>query len=145
MSLVVREIGYDDARFAPLVEEGLAGDGSFLVRLKDEWLSGANRFEGPGERLLGAFAGGTLVGVGGISRDPYHPAEGLGRVRHVYVLKAHRRRGVGRALMERILERASSHYAVLRLRTRSPDAVQLYERFGFVRTDAPGETHRLVL
>ena len=145
MSLVVREIRYDDARFAPLVEEGLAGGGSFLARLRDEWLSGANRFENPGECLVGALADGTLVGVGGISRDPYHPAEGLGRVRHVYVLKAHRRRGIGRALMAKILERASPHFKVLRLRTQSPEAVRLYERFGFVRTDAPGETHRLVL
>ena len=45
----------------------------------------------------------------------------------------------------RVLERAGRDFAVLRLRTERPEAVRLYESFGFVRTDAPGETHRLVL
>ena len=145
MNLVVRDLRYDQALFAPLIAEGLQGDGRFLARLRDEWLSGATRFDRPGECLLGAFGGDALVGVGGVSLDPYHPAPDLGRVRHVYVLRAYRRRGIGRALMETVLERAGRDFAVLRLRTERPEAVRLYESFGFVGTDAAGETHRLVL
>ena len=145
MSLVVRDVVYDEASFAPLVEEGVRRDGGFLARLRDEWLSGATRFDRPREFLLGAFEGDRLVGVGGVSLDPYHPAPHLGRVRHLYVVEAQRRRGIGRALMEAVLERAGRDFAVLRLRTERPEAVRLYESFGFVRTDAPGETHRLVL
>ena len=143
MTLALREIGFDEWLLAPILQEGSASDGPFLLRLRDEWISGACRYDREGEFLLGAFAGGVLAGIGGVSLDPYHPADGLGRVRHLYVLEEHRRRGIARALMTEILARARDRFAVLRLRTSRSEAARLYESFGFARTDAPGETHRL--
>ena len=79
---------------------------------------------------------GDLVGVGGISLDPYAPAPGLARLRHLYVLEAHRRTGVARALVARLLELARPHFAMVRLRTRNAGAASLYESFGFAPASA---------
>ena len=145
MTLSIRPLTWSDALFAPFLAEAAQEGGSFLFRLRDEWSNGACRFDRPGEFLLGVFVDANMVAVGGVSLDPYAPAEGLGRVRHVYVLRDHRRRGYGRALIEVLLDGAKAYFTVLRLRTRSPEAARLYESFGFVRTSIEGETHRLAL
>ena len=145
MSCAIRRIRFDQEATAPLIVEGADGDGRFLARLKDEWKDGLCRFDGSGEFLLGAFDAEPLVGVGGITADPYQPAEGLARLRHLYVSKRWRGRGIGRALVLELVSGARANFAVLRLRTQAPAAARLYESLGFVRTDAPNETHRLVL
>jgi GNAT superfamily N-acetyltransferase len=145
VTIEIRRIAFTPEAFAPLMHEAEAGNVGFLLRLREEWQSGALRFERPGEFLLGAFADGRLIGVGGVSHDPYQPAEGLGRVRHLYVLEASRRQGIARALMTRILERSADSFNMLRLRTRSAEAAFLYESLGFRRSDRDGETHRLRL
>ena len=145
MTLDIRPIVYCDEAFAPILAEAEGAGGAFMLRVRDEWVSGEQRFDGPGEFLLGAFLGGRLVGVGGVSRDPYDPQPGLGRVRHVYVLQALRGQGIGRALMEAIVERARADFTLLRLRTRTRRASNLYESLGFVRSVIDGETHRLPL
>ena len=142
--MTIRTVAWSAARFAPLLDEALPVDGAFLQRLRDEWESGALRFERDGEVLLGAFADGALVGVGGLSLDPYAPAPGLARLRHGYVLRSHRGSGLGRALVARLLEQARPHFATVRLRTSNPAAATLYEGFGFVAGAREDETHRLV-
>ena len=139
----LRRIRYAPALFAALIEEAPRTGGSFLLRLRDEWESGANRFDRPGEALFGAFDGERLVGVGGLNRDPWQPE--LGRLRHLYVLEAWRGRGAGRALAERILAQASGRFTVVRLRTRAPEAVALYRSLGFLPSEGEHETHRLRL
>src|SRR5262249_51280807 len=52
-------------------------------RLTEEWASGVNRFDRPGEILFGAFIDGRLVGVCGLNVDPYAGNERVGRVRHL--------------------------------------------------------------
>ena len=142
--MTIRPVAYSTALFAPMLAEALAGDGPFLQRLRDEWESGALRFERDGEVLLGAFDGDSLAGVGGLSLDPYAPAPGLARLRHLYVLESHRGSGLGRLLVTRLLQQARPHFATVRLRTRNPAAATLYESFGFVAGAREGETHRLV-
>jgi GNAT superfamily N-acetyltransferase len=139
----VRRIYYSPVLFAELIEEAPRAGGSFLLRLRDEWESGANRFEDDGEALFGAFDGERLVGVGGLNRDPWQPE--LGRLRHLYVLAACRGRGAGRTLSERILAQARGRFDVVRLRTRASEAVALYLRLGFVPSVGEHETHRVVL
>lgn len=143
MIVDIRPVAFTQDEFAPLLAEAEAHGGVFLLRLRDEWHSGQNRFCRDGEFLLGVWLGGALVGVGGVSLDPYDPAPGLGRVRHVYVARAQRRHSIGRALMERIIGQARGSFDWLRLRTRTAEAARLYEKLGFVRSDRPGETHRL--
>jgi hypothetical protein len=84
------------AAFHALVLESEAAGHPFLRRLVDEWASGRNRFDRPGEVLLAARVGERLAGVCGLNVDPYAAATGVGRVRHLYVCLADRRLGVGR-------------------------------------------------
>lgn len=139
----IRRVFYADALFEPLLAECESAGGPFLLRLRDEWGSGATRFDRPNEILLGAFLDGRLVGVGGVTHDPWQPD--IGRLRHLYVLREMRGRGVGRLLVARIVEEAGRAFPVLRLRTRAAAAKRLYESFGFIPTAEPFETHRLGL
>ena len=117
----------------------------FLRRLIDEWATGANRFVGRGEALFGARIEERLVGVGGLNRDPYLRDLAVGRVRHLYVLAAFRRRGVGRQLVESIVAAARGVFRELRLRTDSEQAARFYERLGFRCVDSETATHAQTL
>jgi GNAT superfamily N-acetyltransferase len=125
-----------------LVAESEAHGLRFVRRLVDEWTSAANRFAGRGEALFVARVGDGVVGVCGLGVDPYAAAPGMARVRHLYVLSAHRRHGIGRALVTEVVQAARGRFDRLRLRTGNPDAARLYERLGFQPTpDAPDCTH----
>ena len=77
----------------PLIAESESHGLRFVRRLVDEWTSGTNRFDRPGESLFVARIAGEAVGVCGLNADPYAAAPGIARVRHLYVLSAHRRCG----------------------------------------------------
>jgi phosphoribosylglycinamide formyltransferase-1 len=115
-------------------------------RLVEEWVSGANRFDRSGEELFGARLDGRVVGVCGLNVDPYAAKEGVGRVRHLYVLSAFRRRGVGRALIAAVIEAARGRFGELRLRTGNAEAARLYEAIGFQRSSQVADcTHIMKL
>ena len=131
---------------APLLAESET-DGLRLVRrLVDEWASGVTRFDQPGEALFIARVADRVVGVCGLSIDPCGAMPRVGRVRHLYVLRAQRRLGVGRQLMLEVLAAARRGFDVLRLRTTNPAAAALYEQLGFHRRDDVADcTHVLDL
>jgi GNAT superfamily N-acetyltransferase len=104
---------------------------SFVRRLAEEWVGGRNRFDAPGEALLAALTGGRLIGVCGFNIDPYTTAPRVGRVRHLYVLAADRRRGTGAQLVRAVIAAARDPFDTLRLSTRNPAAARLYESLGF--------------
>jgi GNAT superfamily N-acetyltransferase len=117
--------------FAVLLAESEQEGLGFLRRLADEWQSGANRFDRPGEALFAAWMGPELVGLGGLNVDPYTATDGVGRVRHLYVRSAFRGRGIGQRLVAEIVESARGRFDCLRLRTANSGAARLYERLGF--------------
>jgi GNAT superfamily N-acetyltransferase len=119
------------AALEPWVADGEAAGAGIVTRLVDEWMSGVNRFDGPGEALFGASIGGRLVGVCGLNVDPYAAQARTGRVRHLYVLSPFRGRGVGGCLVTAVIEAARGRFDSLRLRTANPVAARLYERLGF--------------
>jgi GNAT superfamily N-acetyltransferase len=128
-----------------LAESEQAGLG-FLRRLADEWTGGVNRFDRPGEALFGARIGRELVAVGGLNVDPYAENSKVARVRHLYVLSAWRRHGIGARLVTEIVEVARGRFERLHLRTTNPEAARLYERIGFERRDdVPHSSHVLQL
>jgi GNAT superfamily N-acetyltransferase len=143
MTVEIRPAIFTRDAFAALLGEA-DPDARFLLRLRDEWESGETRFGRPGEFLLGAYRDGRLIGSGGVTHDPYDPETGLGRVRHVFVLRSCRRQGIGRSLMIAIIDRARADFTQLRLRTSNPAAARLYESLRFERREQPNETHRLV-
>lgn len=131
--------------FIALMEGSRLEGFRMLVRLHDGWTSRRNRFRKRGETLLGAWAGGELVGVCGLNADPYFPGSGEGRVRHLYVRPASRRHGVGRGLVEAVMEQAGRHFQVLNLRAPT-EAFAFYEALGFLPFGkAEFVTHRMVL
>ena len=119
--------------FDELAADALADGQRLLDVLAEDWRSGALRFDGPGEALFIAEAGGALVGIGGLTRDPYLRDEAAGRVRRLYVLRAARRHGAGRALLGGIAQ-VGRDAGWSRLRVRSPaTAHAFYEACGFLR------------
>ena len=117
-------------RFAPLVTESEQAGSRFLRRLAEEWAGGQNRFDRPGEALFGARLDGRMVGVCGLNVDPYTTAPRVGRLRHLYVLSACRRLGIGARLAEEVIHAAAGPFDIVRLSTQNPAAARLYERLG---------------
>ena len=133
----LRELRAD--RVAPLITESEQGGLRFVRRLAEEWATGRNRFDRPGEALFGALVDRYLVAVCGLNVDPYAAEPRVGRVRHLYVLTAHRRLGVGRQLVVTVVAAAHGPFAMLRLSTANPEAARLYEALGFRRH--PADAH----
>jgi GNAT superfamily N-acetyltransferase len=130
---------------AALVEESERHGVRFVRRLVDEWASGANRFDGPGEALFVARIAGQVVGVCGLNVDPYAARPAIGRIRHLYVVLAYRRCGVGEALVREIVKAARGRFERLRLSTTNPAAARLYERLGFRPEAVEHCTHAMEL
>jgi GNAT superfamily N-acetyltransferase len=117
---------------ASLVAEAERDGWRFVRRLVEEWASGVTGFDGPGEALFAAVAGGRVVGVCGLTVDPYIASPRVGRVRRLYVAAMHRRAGVGRQLVGEVICSARSRFDVLRLRTNDPSAARFYTGLGFL-------------
>lgn len=113
----------------------------FMDRLMAEWRMGTNRFDQPGEVLLGAFECNGLIGTCGLNRDPYALQGRIGRLRHLYIRRSARRRGVASRLVARILDQAEGVFDTIRLRTDTAEAAAFYVRHGFVRAEAADASH----
>jgi GNAT superfamily N-acetyltransferase len=124
--------------------EACAEGFDFLDTLIEDWASGANRFDLPGEQLCGCLEDGELIAVGGLNIDPFINDPQIGRIRRVYVRPAWRNKGIGRQLMNALIEAARPHFHIVRLRAESPDAARLYERLGFLPIDNPDASHSMI-
>jgi GNAT superfamily N-acetyltransferase len=145
-AVIERVIGPLAGALNPLLVESEWEASGFVRRLVDEWAAGTNRFERPGEALFAARLGDRLIGVCGLNVDPYAAAANVGRVRRLYVLTAYRRLGVGRQLVQAVLEASRGRFDVVRLRTTNPAAARLYESLGFrPSSDTADATHVLEL
>ena len=121
-----------------LVAESVQEGFRFVSRLREEWVSGVNRFAGKGEALFAGFDADQLVAVGGINRQ----SADCGRLRRVYVRKADRRRGLGGQLVRHIMNFAAQHYRRVVLRTDTEAAEHFYVALGFIRQAGDGgSTH----
>lgn len=129
----------------PALAEAARAEGFRVIDvLAREWADGTMRFATPGEALFAARdAKGLLVGIGGITRDPF--AEAL-RMRRFYVLSAARGTGIGRALAAEAIARARAAGVGL-IRLRAPEgAWQFWEALGFEPfAGDEAVTHRMVL
>jgi GNAT superfamily N-acetyltransferase len=108
-------------------------------------VAGDNRFDRPGEALFAASAGGRVIGVCGLSYDPFAGSPDVGRVRRLYVLPEYRQQGVGRRLVDEVVSAARGHFRRLRLRTNADGADQFYRALGFERSTELDCTHVLEL
>ena len=130
---------------APLIEEGEREGFRFLARLRDEWVNGEDRFNQPGEALFLTRCNRKIVGVCGLNRDSRDSTRQVGRVRRLYVPQSHRRSGIGRRLIHKVIDAASVHFWELTVRTCSLEADQFYRSLGFKPVDEEHDTHSLRL
>ncbi len=102
-----------------------------IQTLVDEFETEINCFDKPGEGLFGAYRGNSIVGIGGVSVDPYDRLDVVARVRRVFVLPTARREGVATALMQQIEEMARRHFPKIQLFTASTTASRFYVNLGY--------------
>jgi GNAT superfamily N-acetyltransferase len=116
---------------AELVAESEQEGYRLVRRLVEEWQAGSNRFSQPGEAFFAALDGERVVGVCGLSRDPFAFVPGVGRVRRLYVLTDYRRQGIGRRLVQAVIAAAQGCFTCLRVRTETEVAARLYIALAF--------------
>ena len=93
-----------------------------------------HRREAPHDFVLGAFSGGTLVGMLGLSVEPRKKVRHIGDVFGMYVAPEHAGRGAGKLLLDSCIARArEAGLEQLRLTVTDGNARarSLYERAGF--------------
>ena len=135
----------DTPGFDRLRAESVAEGHRMLRRFAENWRAGSNRFDRPGETMLGLWVDSILVGVCGRNIDPYDTYPRAGRVRHLYVGQSGRRQGAGTRLIAAILHNAAPYFDYLN--TNAPEtAFAFYERQGFIRLlDVEHVTHRIAV
>src|SRR5256886_16923822 len=111
--LIERLRGLPVDSLAALIAESEQAGLRFVRRLVEEWGTSANRFDRSGEALFAASVDGQLVGVCGLNIDPYAADDRIGRLRHLYVRPAFRRRGVGRRLVTKAIHTSRGRFAGL--------------------------------
>lgn len=91
--------------------------------------------QSPHDGMLGAFDGATLVGTVGITVDMRAKTRHRGLVVGMYVVPERAREGIGRALVDAIIERARATPGIdslmLTVTEGNDGARRLYERAGF--------------
>lgn len=130
-----------DALRTTAVTEGY----TFLDRLVEHWESGKHGFGHPGEKLIGAYDGTTLIGLGCLTQDPQTDDQRAGLIRHFYVLPNYRRHGVGREIVDEMTKGATDHFDTVRSSTTSKGAAKFLQALGFETspTQEGGHTLRL--
>jgi GNAT superfamily N-acetyltransferase len=131
---------FDLAAVYELRKESSTEGYRFIGTLCEEWVSGTNRFNAPGEAVFVATDDGQVVGVCGLNSDPYVQDPRIGRVRRLYVSPAHRRGGVGRALLEAVITHARGHFRLLRVRTEEASEFFIAHGFQCIESE-PDTTH----
>ena len=141
--IIYRPVSLNDHDAQPLSDEAWTDGYAYVERMIQDWKSGANRFDGLGERLIGAFDDDKLIGFCGLNRDPYL-SDNAGRIRHLYVSLDHRHAGIARALVARTLDGAEAWFPRIRLRA-TPASRSFYELLGFQPVDEDEATHSMRL
>jgi GNAT superfamily N-acetyltransferase len=140
--MVIRALGIDDLeQMRSLTVESEAEGFHFLARMIADLDAGSLSLDTPRQFFLGVFDRDELLALGGVTPDPYTDRSDTGRVRHVFVKQAARRRGIGRELLRALEARACEQFDILRLRTDTMAAALFYERLGFEPTSQANATH----
>lgn len=118
-----------------VLEKEATGEGfRFLTRLIAEWHSGVNRFDASGECLMAAYLNQQLIGIGGLSVDPYSQTN-MARLRRVYVAAESRGQRVGQRLVKALVAHAALRFQNVRLSTDTSEGDGFYLHCGFTRIE----------
>jgi ribosomal protein S18 acetylase RimI-like enzyme len=136
----LRKLGAEDrASFRMLRQLALTVDpGSFVMTAEEECAISRLNIEdaldqpGPANFFVGAFEGSQLVGIAGLITSALHKISHTGTLTSVFVRPEYRRRGLGRLLVERVIQEATSVRSIrLDVVAESKAAIALYESLGF--------------
>ena len=134
----LRRLGPEDAAaYREIRLEALADSPhNFSSTLESEQDQPLDRFAArlADDLVLGAFSGPCLVGVAGFYVQPRPKHRHKGMLWGMYVRPNHRAAGIGRKLVEAIIEHARRHVELLQLFVIADNlpARRLYASFGFV-------------
>ena len=84
--------------------------------------------------ILGAYAGEKLIGIIRVVGDGHS----IIYIQDILVLLEHQRKGIGRQLLQRVLEKYSNVYQKVLLTDNQPKTVPFYESMGFWTADKLG-------
>jgi GNAT superfamily N-acetyltransferase len=143
-TVTISPVTLDTPGFRELSQQCAAEGHRMLGRFEENWRNGSNRFDAPSEQAFGAVLDGRLVGLCGRNYDPYDQRPRAGRVRHLYVDPGCRHLGIGRLLIDAVVDGAMEWFDYLNTNC-PPEAAPFYERLGFARFAAERITHRLDL
>jgi ribosomal protein S18 acetylase RimI-like enzyme len=125
-----------ELRLEALMNHPIAFMSSYEEWVKRDLAAFAERIpEAAGDDVLfGVYAGGELDGCAGFGREPGEKERHKGFMWGVYLRPALRGRGVGAALIGRLIEHASGCVSLLRCSVTAENdaAADLYRRLGFV-------------
>ncbi len=128
----IRSAGLDEI----LTESKECGYG-MIERLITEWESGITDFSNKNEAYFAYEEYGKILGIGGINEEPYLRIKEYGRMRHLYVLKTWRHRGIGKEIVRATIEFAKAYYELVTLMTpKDGSADAFYESIGFKKCDS---------
>jgi RimJ/RimL family protein N-acetyltransferase len=117
-------------------EEAFTSDAATEAKRSAESYAARLGSDATGGFTLGAFRGDALVGAVTLERDPRSKVRHVGHVIGTMVHADEIRRGVGRALMDALIERASAHDELqsltLTVTAGNAAAERLYAGVGFV-------------
>lgn len=122
--------GLDDAALEALLEQALS-------ELKARYGPQVKSPVLPDAQYYVALHGSEAAGCGALQQVTSELAE----IKRMYVPASYRGRGIGRALLQHLEERArASGFAEVRLQTgtHQPEAISLYERTGYQSTEPWG-------
>jgi ribosomal protein S18 acetylase RimI-like enzyme len=131
-AMIIRPLGDRDvAALEQLAIEAETEDFHFVTRFLADVGAANTTFDTPKEFFFGVFDRERLLGFGGVTPDPYLADSVTGRLRHLYVRRDARRRGIGHSLVRALEARASGIYERLRLRTDTDAAAHFYRRLDY--------------
>ena len=134
----VKHLSRED--FQELLETSLGEGFGMVRRLIEEYESGENRFNKPEEALY-VVRDRSIVGVGGITREPDLRMKDAGRIRRVYVAPSHRGKGYGRLLVTRLVTEGLEHFTSITCNVGKLPAWTFYEHLGFAPIQGYSFTH----
>lgn len=131
--------GHPDARALMAQSEALA---SRLYPAQSNHFEPPEGLRGPQGAFFGCWAGGTLVGCGGVKHVAPADEPAYGEIKRLFVLENTRGQGIAKRLMARLeAELAARGVALARLETgiHQPEALGLYRRLGYVERGPFGD------
>ena len=122
-----------------LRNESLEEGYNIINHLIAEYRSGENRFDRPGEKLIGFVLNNEIVAVCGLNIEPTD--DRLGRIRRLYVLKDYRHRNTGTTLVRHLIGHAKKYFKGVVVNIGDLPVDGFYRSAGFSPVNNKSYTH----